>query len=259
MEERERRAIAYTGTSNPSPSTYDLEPVAEDIAIARGECVAEALFHMAAIRSLQSDTNTQAHANITCAGAMLQDRLATDGKQAAHLVPGQIKVHGQPVWALAVTQEGSGLDPARVQRVSLRTQMCFARTSVLPAHFNRADSQAEQMASEAGGGLKHSFGETVRSMWSTARVDPAHPLLVDRAAVLRALGGWFTTVNRVYTAAAQLKQASAARASNADAKQRRQDEAQVLTVYANSFKVAADPSRFVNRHLGWLDGMYRWR
>jgi hypothetical protein len=241
-EEKGERTIAYKGTSNPSPTILALAPVAEDIAIARGECVAEALFHIAAIRTLQRSPDTQEGANVTCPGAILQDRMATEGKQAAHLLPGQIKVHGQPVWAWATAPEDGELDPNEVQRVSLRT-----------------DSQAERMAADTSGGLKHLFGQTVREMWSSARVDPQQPLVVDRAAVLKSLGSWFVTVNRVYTTAAQLKQLSAARASDAATRQRRQDEAQVLSVYASSFKVAANPSNFVRGHLGWIDGVYRFR
>jgi hypothetical protein len=256
--EKEARTVAYTGISNPSPTITDLAPAAEDIAIARGECVAEALFHMAAIRSLQRLPKRQEAATVACPGAMLQDRMATEGKQAAHLLPGQITVDGQPVWALAAVPENGGFDHGEAERVSLRTQMCFARTNVLPALFNRADSQAERMAADTSGGLKHLFAQTVRAMWSSARVDQERPLVIDRAAVLKSLGAWFVTVNHVYTTAAQLKQLSAARASDASTRQRRQDEAQVLSVYANSFKVAANPSNFVRSHLGWIDSVYRF-
>jgi hypothetical protein len=228
-----------------------LRATAEEITILRGECVAEAFFHMAAIRSLQHAPEAAA-ARVTCSRAHLQDRSAAAGNQAAHLIPGQILVGGRPVWWLASAPAGA--DPVQAQRVSLRTQMCFARTNNLPAIFNVADSQAEQMAAAAGRGLKEEFAACVQIMWASARVDAQRPFAVDRAAVLRGLGAWFTRVGGVYRAAAGQKRGAAASAGAK--RQNRLDEAEVLQVYADSFSVAADPSRFVRSHLGFIDQHY---
>jgi hypothetical protein len=161
---------------------HGLEAAAEEVAIARGECIAEALFHMAAIRSLQRAPGAAA-APVTCSRAHVQDRSAAADNQAAHLLPGQILVQGQPVWLLT-EKPPTGTDRAQAQRLSLRTQMTFARTNNLPAIFNKADSQAEQMAAEAGRGLKLLFADSVHILWASARVDPQRPFAVDRRAVL---------------------------------------------------------------------------
>jgi hypothetical protein len=248
MAERE---VAYRGTANPSPGTVDLVPAAEDIAIARAECVAEVLFHIAAIRTLK-----EAPAQVACPGASVQDRMASEGKQAAHLLPGRINIDGQAVWALALPADGDPNESER-NRLSLRTQMCFAKTNVLPALFNRADSQAEKMAAQAGGGLKSLFGQTVHVLWHCARVNPELPFVIDRPAVMKALGGWCVAVNQVYANAARRKQLSAASAPDAKTREQRQDEARVLSAYAGSLKIAAEPGRFVRSHLGWIDQIYR--
>lgn len=252
----QKREYAYSGLSSSPLAAKELEPVAQEIAIARGQCVAEAFFHMAALRSLRGDAPAIRVAPVTCPGAWVQDQQASEGNQAAHLLPGQILISGSPVWCLDGVALPSEVAPDRVQRLALSTQMCFARTTVLPAFFNRADSQAEMLASELGGGLKRLFGSTVQSLWSGARVDERRPLAIDRGMLLRALGGWFQTVNGVYQQAAERKRATASQASDSEIRQRRLNEAQVLSVYADSFRVAADPSRFVRNRLGWIDQLY---
>jgi hypothetical protein len=249
------RDILHGGASSTTRSQHSLRTVAEDIAIERGECVAEAFFHMAAVRSLHPALRAPV---VTCRGAAVQDQKATDGAQAAHLLPGQILIGAQPIWALAEAAPGSGLGADEVGRLSPRLQMCFAKTNSVPAHFNRADSQAEKMAAAAGGGLKNLFADAVRALWENARVDAARPLVIDRGNVIRALGVWFSAVNGVYRAAEQQKRAAVAREREAAAQQRRSDEADVLAAYADSFRVAAEPTRFVRSHLSWIDQVYRW-
>jgi hypothetical protein len=247
------RGFAFPGASSTiEHGAHGLEAAAEEIAIARGECIAEALFHMAAIRSLQRAPGAAA-ALVTCSRAHVQDRSAAADNQAAHLLPGQILVQGKPVWLLA-EEPPTGTDRAQAQRLSLRTQMTFARTNNLPAIFNNADSQAEQMAAEAGRGLKLLFADSVHILWASARVDTQRPFAVDRRAVLSSLGDWFTKVNGVYRSAAERKQLAAPSAGAK--KSQRLEEARVLKVYADSFKVAADPSRFVRSHLGFIDQYY---
>jgi hypothetical protein len=249
------RDILHGNASSTARSQHSLRTVAEDIAIERGECVAEAFFHMAAVRSLYPGLRAPI---VTCRGASVQDQQATDGAQAAHLLPGQILIGAQPIWALAEAAPQTGLGASELGRLSPRLQMCFAKTNSVPAHFNRADSRAERMAAAAGGGLKRLFADAVRSLWENARTDVARPLVVDRDNAIRAMGLWFSSVNGVYRAAEQQKRAAAAREREPAARERRNDEADVLAAYADSFRVAAEPTRFVRSHLGWIDQVYRW-
>jgi hypothetical protein len=119
-------------------------------------------------------------------------------------------------------------------RLEKQTQQCFAWVNVLPAEFNKADSEAEGK----GGGapadqLKPLFGAVVQTFWRTAVVDPARPLTIDRKATLAALGSWFRQISIVYADAERRKRARG-----------RTDEADVLATYADSFRVA-NPGRFV--------------
>jgi hypothetical protein len=249
------RDILYRGSSGTTRNATELRPGAEDIAIERGECVAEAFFHMAAVRSLHP---VRKGAIVTCRAAQKQHQSASFGDQAAHLLPGQILVDARPIWDFVTLQPGSAVTPNDVGRLGPSLQMCFARTNSVPAHFNRADSQAEWMAASAGRGLKDLFADSVNLMWVNARVDPARPLVVDRANVIRAMGHWFAAVNGIYQSAERLKRTAAASERDPAARQRRTDEADVLAAYADSFRVAAEPTRFVRTHLGWIDQVYRW-
>jgi hypothetical protein len=218
------------------PDKENLVPIAQDIAILRGRAVAETMFHIAAIRSLQPVSAGSAAAHVTCQAAHVQSCSATEGQQAAHLLPGQILIGGHPVWALAATttRELHG----DVDRLKQQTMLCFALTNVLPALFNRADSEAEGTgATAAVQTLKPLFGEVVGSLWRGAHVHPARPLVIDRAAVDTALQRWFREVSAVYRDAAGRKAA-----------RQRLDEARVLTTYADSFQVA-NVMRFVTQHL----------
>lgn len=248
------RTYWFHGKTSTPMSAQDIRTAAEDIAIERGVCTAEAFFHIGAVRSLHPGL---IGSTLTCrGGAHVQDQRATTGAQAAHLLPGQILLSGQPIWAFAVAPPGSSTDADNLGRLSTRLQMCFAKTNYLPEHFNKADSQAEKMA--GGGGLKGIFAGAVRRMWDTMRVDAAHPLVIDRDNVIRAMGLWFSALNGVYRAAESRKRSAAVREHTPAAQQRRTDEADVLAAYAETFQVAANPARFVRSHLSWIDQFYRW-
>lgn len=216
-----------------------LECVAEDVAIHRGQVVAETMFHLAAIRSLQTAPELGARAVVTCEKASVQVSTAQEGQQAAHLVPGQILVGGRYVWDLATHR-----DPkiqGEVTRLKQQTQLCFAWVNVLPAAFNKADSEAEGRGGEsASERLKPLFGAVVQDFWRTAIVDPKRPLTIDRKAALAALGAWFTQVTLVYQDAAARK-----------AVRGRAEEARVLLTYARSFRVT-NPGRFVAARSGQI-------
>ena len=236
----------------------NLTALAEDVAIQRGAMVAEVLFHIAAIRSLHPQRGGDI---VQCVAAWVQDMGASSGQQAAHLLPGQILIATVPVWQLAQVPAGAPADSATplqadVLRLAQQTQVCFAKTNVLPALFNRADSQAENSAQDRGfAGLKELFRLAVQNLWSNVRVDAASPLAIDRAAVLASLKIWFRQINEVYDMASARKQEAARVAHDSNTKAAREDEARVLAVYADSFKVA-NPARFVEAHVRDISQRY---
>lgn len=249
------RTVGYRGGISPDSSS-DVVPWAQDVAIARGECVAEAFFHMAAIRTLQRTLVRGSQAPVVCRAATVQDKGATQGSQAAHLLPGLIEVAGLPVWTLADAQRHPASLQSRIARLGLATQACFAKTNVLPAAFNRADSQAEVMATSTGiPGLKVLFEQTVGEMWHVLRADPDRPLAVDRATVFRHLHTWFQRIGETYNKASDIKLGRAVAAKAARTEERRTDEALILAVYADSFLVAS-PERFVYRNASHVLGLY---
>ncbi len=214
-------------------NNQNLDALAEEVAIQRGRCVAEVLFHIAAIRSVQGDAPTGKRALVRCSRALVQLSGARHGQQAAHLLPGQITVENEPVWELARSTERSATS-AELFRVKQQTQLCFAATNVLPAMFNKADTEAEGSgSSSAAQTLKPLFGSVAQQLWRDARVDASRPLAIDRDATFAALGAWFRNITAVYSDASKRKAGRA-----------RTDEARVLERYAESFRVA-NPSRFV--------------
>lgn len=70
--------------------------------------------------------------HVECAAAIRQNFSSTGGMEAAHYVPGQVYISGQPVW-----QFGSETG------ISHRIEFLFAEVEHLPAPFNHADSEAE--------------------------------------------------------------------------------------------------------------------
>lgn len=247
---RQSEQVADLGAKNER-----LVPLAQDVAIQRGVAVAETLFNIAAIRSLHGGAASLRPAKIECVLASAQDRSATCGQQAAHLLPGRITVDGKSVWELARVPSTAAVTARVLALLEDRTEAGFARTSVLPAVFNRADSQAEAMV--GAGGLKPLLAEAVRWMWLNARVDPLRPLHVDGQTAIHALGLWFRHINRVYELAAARKVQAFNRASQAGSGSAgdRELEGRILAVYAESFEVA-QPARFVNAHAAFLRTRY---
>jgi hypothetical protein len=232
--------------------TDRLLALVEDAAIARGAAVSAAMFHMAAIRSLQRTKVQGANASVQCVAARVQDRGGAEGYQAAHLVPGAILVNGTPVWDLVPATSGAML------RLQLQTKEVFAETRVLPAAANRADSQAEGDGSpNSRTTLKNLFGAQVQVMWASNRFVASRPLAIDRAGVLFALTGWFSGLNRAYELAAVLKRQAEATEGDAKARARRALEAAVLETYARSFKIA-NVARFVEKEISAIHHRYDW-
>ena len=218
-------------------SDAELVPLAQDIAIDRARTITESTCLMAAIRGVQDDASSVgSHGIVTCHKAVVQDVSATAGQQAAHLVPGQISVNGIAVWNLAHRSYAPSIDSSELLRLQLQTKSTFAKTNVLPAEFNRADSEAEGSGSGTNLRLKHEFGRAVGGLWANARSGPQGIVTIDRDAVVESLRHWFSTANIAYAMAAQRKVDRASSASG-QARRRREAEARVLETYANSFDV----------------------
>lgn len=255
--------------------SYSLVAYAQEVAVARGAAVIEALFHVAAVRSLPNKvSNNGAGANVTCTKAELNDTNASntavgsDGvddvaQEAAHLVPGQICVNDEAVWQVLSHVDLPPDSTIDLHRLEVNTRMCFARTTILPAIFNRADSQGEGTSFKKRR-LKWLFGEVAKKVWKDSEVDAKQPLLVDQRVLVPALQHYFQTCTGIYHQAAIAKGAAATRLSHApggetaDAKKirlakqsEREDEKRILEVYADSYRVA-NPMRIVDSKLPWL-------
>ncbi|MEZ6129022.1 MAG: hypothetical protein R3C59_10085 [Planctomycetaceae bacterium] len=252
------REYAY-GSSRQSvdlgPGNERLEVVAQDVAMARGRVVVEVACHIAAIRSLQKEARYGSGATVSCVKAKVQDTKGGSGHQAAHLLPGQIMIGGQPVWLRA---DGKLVDHSLQQdvlRLEFRTITAFAETKVLPAAFNRADSQAERISAASGVlGLTHLFGQSMGRLWTTARTDPKRPMCIDQKAVMAALEFYFSSAKEVYAAACRQKRqagAVAGRRGNPAAEDRRELEARVLETYHSSLSVVAGGG-FIRSHMGLM-------
>ena len=241
------------------PNNDRLEAIAEEIAIDRGRAIVEVACHMAAIRSLQSSAKLGANARITCVKASVQDTKARSGHQAAHLLPGQIKVNGRPVWLLANPRTADPSIRQAVTRLQLQTIAAFAETNVLPSAFNRADSQAERIAASSGvPGLKRLFAMTTEQMWKSCRVDSDHVPGIDRKAIFRMLGDYFTGASRVYAAACERKMNAWVKADHrgkSSSAERRELEARVLQAYHFSLKIGV-AGNFVRRHVNLVYARY---
>ena len=219
------------------------------------EAVSEAMIYFAAIRALNhvvgDSTMNPASQNITCDAATVQNTKATSNdfeQQAAHLLPGQIKVAKSKIWEVAEDWTKSG--DRRGIRLAAQAEEVFARTCILPAAFNRADSEAERETGDKGG-LKSLFSTAVTELWRQSRCvvssSPNDNLAIDRQAINSALTLWFSTINAIYERAARGKLEKykiAKKANDKRGAERRQLEYRVLSEYARSFLVVS-PMRFL--------------
>lgn len=113
--------------------------------MARNERVAEMLCYMALIRDpARRSRSLPANPAVTCTAAIRQFFRATGGEQAAHLLPGQIRIGGVLPWHLL-------MGPA-----SRNVQLIFAYVDPLQANYNKADSAAE------ANGLTQAFAQACR-------------------------------------------------------------------------------------------------
>ena len=115
----------------------------------------------------------------------------------------------------------------------------------LGADRQRLVPLAQDVAIQRGEAVAESLVHiaAVRSL-QTRRVDGRRPLVIDRAAVLRALERWFREVEPIYATASVRK-----------AKNNFPEEARVLETYAQSFRVA-NAARFTLAHLPEIHQRY---
>ncbi|TCR64320.1 hypothetical protein EV560_107409 [Bosea sp. BK604] len=114
---------------------------------ARNGHVVKVLCHLALMRDpTQLARPLSAQRNVTCTAAERQFFSAPDGLQAAHLLPGQIKIDAALPWTFLLGP------PSR------RLENLFGYVEPLHANFNKADSAAES------NGLTEAFAATCRQV-----------------------------------------------------------------------------------------------
>ena len=125
-------------------------------------------------------------AQVDCIAAQRQHFSSSEGYQAAHYLPGQIRINGVFPWSLIK-------DP----RTRLRFESLFAEVEHLPADFNKADSAAEAC------GLKDAFAKTCQAL--IQRTSSLSDKL-DRKAIRDVYQGtWRTFAEQAFNAALQQK------------------------------------------------------
>lgn len=126
-------------------------------------------------------------ARVDCIAAQRQHFRSTSGYQAAHYLPGQIRIDGNYPWNL--------IQDARTR---LQFEILFADVEHLPANFNKADSAAEAC------GLKEAFARTGQRL--IQRVVPRPDGGLDRQAVREVYQQvWRPAAVRAFQAAMQQK------------------------------------------------------
>jgi hypothetical protein len=76
---------------------------------------------------------------VTCAAAIRQNFSSSNPMQAAHFLPGQLRIGARPIWELT-----------RSPRARAKVEFWFAEVEHLPAPFNHADSEAEASGATRG-------------------------------------------------------------------------------------------------------------
>lgn len=97
------------------------------------------VFRLLAYLGMMRHSGFKFPAGITCQKAVLQNFSSPESMQAAHFLPGQLRIGGLPVWQL----------PSQV-KVGRSLAFMFAEVEHLPTPFNQADSQAEAKGGATG-------------------------------------------------------------------------------------------------------------
>jgi len=124
-------------------------------------------------------------ATVTCTGAARQHFSSSraEGKQAAHYLPGQLRINGQYPWYFI-----GDWHTAR------ELESLFGDVEDLPADFNKADSAAEAYRSVEG--LKQSFAQSCKIV--VQDLQPAEGNRINRVLVRRAYNNWVVRSRAAY-------------------------------------------------------------
>ena len=124
-------------------------------------------------------------ATVTCTGAARQHFSSSraEGKQAAHYLPGQLRINGQHPWYFI-----GDWHTAR------ELESLFGDVEDLPADFNKADSAAEAYRSVEG--LKQSFAQSCKIV--VQDLQPAEGNRINRVLVRRAYNDWVVRSRAAY-------------------------------------------------------------
>jgi len=127
--------------------------------------------------------------SVTVSAAKFQNYSASRGQQAAHYLPGQLKIDGQPLSHYAS-------DPG-----TKRTLDClFGDVESLPANFNKADSEAEAK------GLCRAFAASAEAVMTAAAAPSSDAL--GRATVRQVYAAlWVPRARQAFMAALSAKAA----------------------------------------------------
>jgi len=132
-------------------------------------------------------------ATVTCTGAARQHFSSSraEGKQAAHYLPGQLRINGRYPWEFIVDR-----------RTVHELEGLFGDVEDLPANFNKADSAAEAYRSVEG--LKQSFGQSCRVVVQDPQ--PTEGNRINRVLVRRAYDDWVVRSRAAYRKALTQKE-----------------------------------------------------
>jgi len=126
-------------------------------------------------------------ATVTCTGAARQHFTSSraEGKQAAHYLPGQLRINGHLPWIYIGNW-----------RTAKKLEGLFGDVEDLPADFNKADSAAEAYRSVEG--LKQSFAQSCKIVIQNARSAEAEGNRINKILVRRAYHDWVVRSRRAY-------------------------------------------------------------
>lgn len=159
-------------------------------------------------------------------GAEVQDSSAGLGEQAAHVLPGQILIDGNPPWTLA---DGTRMKVAWLAR--------FMVTSAVPTPFNSADSAAEKA------GLKEAFRQGCAHAWVRAARGERD--------LVSTFEEFLADADRAFQNAERGKHGKRATASSAD-DQRASDERFVETLILRMYRVHGVTAKEADRFFPFM-------
>lgn len=176
-----------------------IERFQSDLAAARSHSlgrdrrVGQVMCYLSLMRSAGLIENS---ATVTCTKAIRQHYSASraEGKQAAHYLPGQLRINGRCPW-----------DFIPDQGTARKLEGLFGDVENLPANFNKADSAAEAYQSVEG--LKDSFAESCKIVVQSPH--QAEENRISRTQVRRAYNDWIARSHRAYRNAIGQKGAKA--------------------------------------------------